>query len=215
MRIQILNQNTIVSHGRVQAVTAGLQIQIDRDFAPAYGITAKLTATKEDNGDIPIYLVDEVPDAPPGALAWHTVDDKNRPFGILPIKLIMAEEGIIGPTLSHELTELLADPDIVKTAITMFRGERHEIAYEVADPVEADTYTITTKHGDIRVSNFVLPSWFNSTAQGPYDYMELLKAPLTLTAGGYMQYLENGQWKQIQAEDSHNHPFTRISRGRS
>lgn len=36
------------------------------------------------------------------------------------------------------------------------------------------------------VSNYVLPSWFDPNGKYPYDRMGLLKAPLTMTAGGYM-----------------------------
>jgi hypothetical protein len=58
---------------------------------------------------------------------------------------------------------------------------RRLYALEVADPVEAGTYRI----GDITVSNFVLPSWFDPGAPGPYDQLGALRAPFALDDGGY------------------------------
>lgn len=37
----------------------------------------------------------------------------------------------------------------------------------------------------VPVSNFVLPAFFNRWADGPYDYLGVLKAPFSLAKGGY------------------------------
>jgi hypothetical protein len=216
--VQRLNQSTLVNKWWLALVAAGLQVQLTRDFKPAYGVDAAVVDTTVDNGTWPIYLVDSVADAPPGALAWHTVDDKGRPYGIIPVKLVIVDETFIGPTISHELLELLADPTCDRIAPAIYpigSGKATSVAYEVADPCEDGVYEVPTPGGPVRVSDFVFPSWFENDGKGPYDFMSTLKGPLTLSPGGYMQYMRDGEWHQVQAREmqpSHNHPHTRFNR---
>lgn len=205
MRIQLLNTSTALSPDRLASITAATQTQITRDFAPAWGISATLTATTKDNGDIPIHVVDTDADAPPDALAWHTVDNRNRPYGIIPMKVILADGADAGPTIGHEVLELMADPLCNKTSIGPRPNSKVGHAwwsFEDCDPVENDSYAI----GSEQVTNFVLPSWFQAGSKGPWDHMGKLHAPFTLTSGGYAQYTLNGRsWKQIVKNELAQH----------
>jgi hypothetical protein len=201
--IQILNQSTLISDQQLAPIVAALQVQVDRDFTPIYNIGASLTLTSEDNGMTPIYVVDTAADAPPNALAWHTVDDNHRPFGIIPMKTVLDDGADAGPTISHELLELLADPrvDVAKVAVwPPTSQDPANIAYEDCDPVENDSYPITTSSGTANVSNFVTPPWFVPHSQGPWDFLKKLNAPLMLTSGGYLQWQRAGSsWHQVDA----------------
>jgi hypothetical protein len=162
-----------------------------------------LKLTDADNGMTPIHIVDTVSDAPSGALAWHTVDDKKRPYGIIPMKIVRSDRADPGPTISHELLELMADPTctLSKLAVWPPASQRAaSISYEVCDPVENNAYQIKTKSGAAKVSNFVLPSWFAPRSERPWDHLNKLKGPLTLTSGGYLEWLRSGQrWHEVDA----------------
>lgn len=196
--IQILNQSMLMSNVKLAQIIEALQIQVSRDFASVYNIDAKLTLTTQDNGDIPIYIVDTVADAPAGALAWHTVNDKGLPYGIIPMKIVLDDGENPSPTISHELLELLADPYCNTTKTAVYKDKKSLLAYEDCDPVESDAYIV---HG-IHVSNFVFPSWFVVGAKGPYDFMRKLTAPLSMTKGGYLQYEVGGAWNQVVDDDT-------------
>ena len=220
--IQILNKQTLVPVEKLADLVEALQIQIDRDFVPAYGseYAGTLTLTTDDNGTIPLYLYDTIADAPEGALAWHDVDDKGRPFGMVPTKLALDEEGDIAATVGHELLEMLRDMMIDQKIETTYQGKDNvPIAVEDCDPVESDTYPITVNSGKIvQMTNFVLPAWFDaSNATGPWDFLGKLTAPLTIDAGGYMQYQDSdGGWHQVTErklmQRSHSHEVTRFHR---
>jgi hypothetical protein len=100
-------------------------------------------------------------------------------------------------TASHELLEMLADPDISRCYQTS-NSRFH--ALEVGDPVEADDdgYDV---YG-LRMSNFILPSWFGQNgvpANGRFDYRGLLDKPLSLRPDGYASWWEGGSWHQVDA----------------
>jgi hypothetical protein len=202
-QIQILNKSTLISNASLSRIVAALQVQVNRDFTPIYNVGATLTLTSQDNGMTPIYIVNTVAGAPPGALAWHTVDNQGRPYGIIPMRIVLQAGAAPGPTISHELLELMADPTTNTSKVAVWPPNSRlpaNIAYEDCDPVEDDSYSITTPRGAAGVSNFVLPSWFVPNSQGPWDFLQRLSGPLTMTPGGYLQWQRSGgPWNQVEA----------------
>ena len=202
--IQILNKSNLITDAELKPIVAALQKQVDEHFAPAYHLSAKLVLTDKDNGMTPIHIVDSVADAPSGALAWHDVDNKGRPFGIIPMKIVRKDRAHPGPTISHELLELMADPGCELYRLTLWppKSQRQaSVAYEVCDPVEDNEYPIKTTAGTAKVSNFVLPSWFLPESKRPWDHLKKLTAPLKMTHGGYLQWHRTGtHWRTINAK---------------
>ena len=106
---------------------------------------------------------------------------------------------LVSVTFSHEVLEMLADPDI---NLMIQKGPRG-YAYEVCDAVEDDSlgYDIN----GVRVSDFVYPQYFETfwkKGATTFDHRGHLNGPVpTLTHGGYMGYLDfaTGRWKQITA----------------
>jgi hypothetical protein len=203
-RIQILNTSTLITNAQLAPIVAALQVQVDRDFTPIYDIDANLTLTSQDNGSIAIMVVDTVADLPPNALAFHSVDNNGNPFGAIPMQVVLDDGEDPGPTISHELLELLADPFINASKMAVWPPTSRRpanIAYEDCDPVENDSYAVTTPTGTANVSNFVLPNWFVPRSEGPWDFLKKLNGPLSLTPGGYLQYQRaGGAWNQVQAD---------------
>jgi hypothetical protein len=61
---------------------------------------------------------------------------------------------------------------------------------EVCDPVQNDSYEID----GVAVSNFVTKRYYDPLApkRSQFDWMRKLKAPFTMTEGGYQQIRKNG-----------------------
>lgn len=118
----------------------------------------------------------------PGALGFHTDD-----LGIVYGRVLAQGPDDTSVTLSHECLEELIDPTC--DAWRPMGGGRL-VALEVADPVENDTYTVPiTLAGverTVKLSNYVLPRWFDPSALGALDYMRTLAEPFAMSPGGYM-----------------------------
>ncbi len=229
--IQIINQSTVVNDADFQAAVAACQRQANEHFAPAWGGLA--VALQTITADIAKPLVYETPSTGttsvnPGAETIYILDDADQqgvlgyhelsadvPVGFVFAKTTAADDQAWQVTLSHELLEQLADPYCATCAVVAFGpgSGRHghvsnaAVEYEVCDPVENDQYMID----GVPVSNFVLPAWFQPAtgAVGPYDYLQKLHAPLTMTAGGYIGYTTDlKSWKQT-AQPQRAHHYAR------
>lgn len=224
-KITIVNQSSVVSAHDFAAAVDACQRQVNEHFAPAWGgLAAQLVAQQaaslhapQDVAGEAIYVLDDSDQQ--GALGYHELTATDSPVGYVFAKTTIEAGDLWQVTLSHELLEQIADPYIdtcvevqlpqgapapgVVGLVGHRRNQTALVAYEVADPVENDTYMID----GVPLSNFVLPAWFQSPAtpgvQGPFDYLQKLTAPLTLTAGGYISYATRlGAWQQLSARQS-------------
>jgi hypothetical protein len=139
-----------------------------------------------------IWIVDSAADLQ-NALGAHWIDpDTGLPTGKVLVDVILANGGTLtdGPVsvsaiASHEILELRADPS---ANINVAMPDGRMVAYESADPVEDGGYPVILHDRSlVWVSNYVLPDWFNvGSKTRRFDKMGLLKAPFTMTDGGYM-----------------------------
>lgn len=210
IKISISNQSTLFKDIDLPALANALQIQVARDFFPAWGVTAEIFYTP--TGAHPtadhwvLALLDDADQA--GALGYHDVTPAGLPLGKAFVRTTQADGGQISVTVSHELLEMLGDPQINLAAQdgNIFWG------YEVADAVEsdADGYEITIPAGwagagaKVLVSDFVYPSWFETfRTVGPFDFGTKLTAALELSPGGYISFLDLNNlalgWQQKNA----------------
>ena len=188
--IAIQNLSTVQTDAAVQAAVVALQIQLDRDWQPAWGTTATLMFYSR-NQTIPstywpIYILDNTDTS--GALGYHSELVGGRPYGRVFAKTAAQYGYSWTVTLSHELLELMADPYVNLTVFNQTSNKAGRIyAFEVGDPVEADMFGYTIN--GILVSDFVFPSWFDSyqTTRGTrYDQTNHVTAPFQILTGGYM-----------------------------
>ena len=192
--ISIVNISTILTDAQILPVVAAIQVQVDRDFAPAWGMPANLVFVPKGQTPAPTSWVVRVMDTSdqPGALGYHDMTAANMPEG----KIFVADDKKYGlswsVTLSHEILEMLGDPYINNTIFIQETATTGKLfAFEMCDSVEDDTmgYTVNS----ILVSNFVLPAFYESNrAPGStkFDYRGVLKAPLSIAQGGYMSVFE-------------------------
>lgn len=210
--ITIVNQSTVVNAADFRACVAALQKQLDQHVAPAWsGATAQLVAVQGDPsapqqpaGET-IFILDDSDQQ--GALGYHELTPGDVPVGYCFAKTCLDNQTNWQSCLSHELIEQLLDPlvdsCIVVSAFPLSvhgytRNVPAVVVFEACDPVENDEYPID----GVPVSNFVLPSWFQSLdtpgLQGPYDYLQKLTSPLSMTPGGYIAYTRNlRSWQQV------------------
>jgi hypothetical protein len=217
INISIINASTVLSDAEIRPVVDALQKQVSNDFRPAWGIDAKLnfvpgTATPPP-GAWWLAILDDSDQA--GALGYHDLTSEGLPLGKVFAGTDLKYGYTWSVTASHELLEMLADPNINLTVLLQNSETAGTLyAYEVCDACEADTdgYDI----GAVRVSDFVFPSWFEDfRAEGStqFDQTNRIQSPLQLLSGGYIGAFEvtaGSGWHQVTAEKL---PANLLSRG--
>jgi hypothetical protein len=209
INISVINASTVLSDSEVQKVMPALQTQVHRDFAPAWGIDAELGfvphGAHPPSGTWWLVVLDNSDQA--GALGYHDLTRQGQPLGKVFAKSDMQYGLQWSVTASHELLEMLADPDINLTAFVEKDAAHGRLyAYEVCDAVEADN--LGYKIDGVLVSDFVFPAWFESFRKKDstqFDYCKLVKQPFQLLEGGYIGIYDvnaGGGWTQLTAEVS-------------
>lgn len=200
--VYIKNRSTAISEAMLQTALPALQKQVSRDFAPAWGIDAKLVQLAAHDPVPPggwlLVLLDDADQA--GALGYHDLTPAGAPMGKVFARTTLEAGGLWTVTCSHELLELLADPNINLVAF----DERHHrlYAYEVCDAVEADE--LAYEIDGVMVSDFVLPGWFEPTHVAPgerFAFRSDVRRPFSLLPGGYIGIydLRHRRWDQLMA----------------
>jgi hypothetical protein len=152
IKIAILNPSTVVKDADVQSALPAFQSQVSDDFAPVWGIDADLRLVpqggKPNSGEWWIAILDDSDQA--GALGYHDLTTDGLPLGKVFAKTDLTYGENWTVTTSHELLEMLADPNINLTVFDESQSGGRLYAYEVCDPCEADAFAYE-KSGD-RVS---------------------------------------------------------------
>lgn len=130
-------------------------------------------------------------------MGYHTITNQGQPIGYTFAKTDMAFQEEPSTTLSHELLEMMGDPDVNKVA-TVELADTHktrQYMYENCDAVEALSYKI----GNTLVSDFVTPQWFipSSHIGTQFDYLNKVSTPFQLLEGGYIGYNDGDGWQQL------------------
>lgn len=207
IQISVINESTAVSDADAKMAVAALQTQVKRDFAPAWGVDADLTFVP--TGDTPaagtwwLTILDNSDQA--GALGYHDLTPDGLPLG----KVFAGSDIQYGykwtVTASHELLEMLGDPDIDLTVFVQPDNRSGTLyAYEACDACEADQFGYDIN--GITVSDFVFPAWFETFRQPgstQFDFQKQIRQPLQLLAGGYIGVFDvtaGTGWHQVTAE---------------
>lgn len=204
--IAILNATTVLADSAFPPVVAALQKQVSGDIAPEWGTDAQLVfVPKGHKPPATAWLcafTDNADEA--GALGYHDMTAHGMPIGKVFVKTTQSDGGIWTVTASHELAEMLGDPNINRVA-TLERGKAMRLyALELADAVEADElgYAID----GVQVSDFVTQEWFdpNVTHTRATSFRSHVQGAFTLAAGGYIGYFDvkgGSGWQQEVADD--------------
>lgn len=228
LTIYVANRSTQVSDADARTMTAACGKQLAQHVAPAHGFTPIPVLYLERNAPLPtaqariITVQDTLDD--PQALGYHTEDTKGgggHIWGVVGTRIAMQQgaKALTGPysissILSHEVIEMWADPFC---SGWFDSGRGFLVAYELGDPVQSDYYNLD----GVAVSNFVTAQWFNPMAPrgSQFDYLGKLKAPFTMSKGGYWVQTTAGRVTQKFGEqmpkwlrEAKLRPNTRTSR---
>lgn len=193
------NESTMVTDQQVYDVIKAIQVQVTRDFFPAWSINAQLNTWDVHQAATQWQLIflDDTDQA--NALGYHMLTPNGLPLAKVFVKTTFNAGLRWSVVASHEVLEMLVDPYCDKVIFNQDTPNTGTMfACEVCDPVESDEMGYDV--GSIRVSNFIYPSWFQPGMQGPYDFLGQIAAPLTIGTNGYMSFFKvgqnNNQWQQ-------------------
>lgn len=219
INIDIINESTVVTDAQVKELVDALQVQVDRDFGPIWGIGANLNAVAKGQTANPnnwwLCVLDSSDMS--GALGYHDLTETGKPLG----KSFAKDDLKYGlswtVTVSHELLEMILDPyinDVIFAQTTDTAGTL--FSKEVCDAVEDDSFGYMI--GNVLVSDFQLPAWFESNRapnSTQFSFKNNVHAPFALAKGGYIGAFDvtNGKgWTQITAEESPSYRATNSRR---
>lgn len=215
IEISVINSSTVLTDNEVSNVVPVLQKQVTQDFYPVWGVDAHLTFVASGDDPAPgswwLTILDDSDQA--NALGYHDITNEGLPLG----KVFAGSDLKFGSswtiTASHELLEMLADPDINLTAFVQTSNTAGTLyAYEVCDACEGDQFGY--KIDGVDVSDFVYPSWFESFRKGhtQFDHRKHIHKPFHLLKDGYIGVFDvssGSGWHSIMAEKAMASVFSR------
>jgi hypothetical protein len=190
IQISVINESTVLADNDVLPVVAALQKQVTNDFRPVWGTDAELSivpkGAQPPSGSWWLVLLDDSDQA--NALGYHDLTSEGLPIG----KVFAASDLKAGTswtvTASHELLEMLGDPNINLTVFVQNTNTAGILyAYEVCDACEDDS--LGYQIDNILVSDFVYPSWFESfrtEGSTQFDRVNKIQTPFQLLTNGYI-----------------------------
>ena len=208
IQISLINASTVLQDGDISPVVDALQQQVTNHFLPPWGVDAKLTfiptGTPPPPGTWWLTILDDSDQA--GALGYHDLTADGLPMGKVFAGTDLKYGNSWSVTASHELLEMLADPNINLTVLVQTESQTAGslYAYEICDACEADN--LGYKIGNVLVSDFVFPAWFEnfrSPNSTQFDQRSQITAPLQLLPGGYIGVFDisaGSGWHQVTAE---------------
>jgi hypothetical protein len=197
-QVAIISESKLVPADEVARIAAAIQKQVQRDFAPAWNISATVApfAQLEDVplGTWPVIVQDDIGYYAAGI---H-LDHDGQPFALVEAS---DKEGVASLTCSHECLEMLADPFGKRlVAGDSPKPDQGRVVFlvEVCDPSEAATYAYTVDSE--LVSDFYLPSFFDPLAASGvrYSFTGAISEPRSVLQGGYLSWMveETREWWQ-------------------
>ena len=207
IKIAVINASTIIEDDDIPPVIQALQQQVTNDFLPAWGVDANLSFVAAGStppaGSWWLSILDDSDQA--GALGYHDLTPDGLPLGKVFAATDLKYGNSWSVTASHELLEMLADPNINLTVLVQNANTSGTLfAYEVCDACEADN--LGYKIGSVLVSDFVYPSWFEDfRAKGStqFDKCDHIQEPFELLPEGYIgifKVSDGTGWTQLTAE---------------
>jgi hypothetical protein len=208
IHVAVTNESKAMTDAQIGAIVEALQIQVSRDFAPLWGVDAQIAFYPRGKQPADAWWLaafDTSDQA--GALGYHDVTPKGLPLGKAFVGSDIQAGYSPSVTISHELLEMLGDPEI-DMAVQI--GTSTWYAYEACDACEADA--LGYQINGVLVSDFVTPQWFRSNGTAPFDFGKHLKKPLQIAKGGYIGiWTAHGGWTQKTAE---GHVASHLDRAR-
>jgi len=207
IQVSVINESTVLADTDVVPVVAALQKQVTNDFRPVWGTDAELTIVPKDTqppaGSWWLVLLDDSDQA--NALGYHDLTSEGLPIGKVFAASDLKACTSCTVTASHELLEMLGDPNINLTIFVQSSNAAGVLyAYEVCDACEDDS--LGYQIDNVLLSDFVYPAWFESLrtkGSTQFDRMNKIQNPFQLLVNGYIGIFtvnSGSGWTQLTAE---------------
>jgi hypothetical protein len=183
--LALVSETPQVPTSQLGVVASALQVQVLRDFAPAWGITATVDAfDRLDQVPVTYYPMIIRDTLPVNAAGIH-LDQDYTPFALIKA----SNRWTI--TASHEALEMLADPFGNRLhAAESIKPDQARVEYlvEVCDPSEAVAFTY--RINGVVVSDFYLPTFFDpvNNPKVSCSFTGGVTRPLEVREGGYLSW---------------------------
>jgi hypothetical protein len=193
----------------LRKVVRVLQKQVKRDFAPVWEVSADLRVAPSPERARPGAWQIAIFDSAGGDIdGYHELTREGLPLGR--VYLRSARECKLGwsTTASHELLELLANPD---TTRSVFVWEKHHggriYIHEVCDACQDDPFCYAIDK--VYVSDFIYPAWFE-TWRAPrsarFDQAKKLTRPFQVPKGCYSTYFDARRRRWVDNDGTGKRP---------
>jgi hypothetical protein len=177
----------------LRELLAALQEFVDVHFAPVWGVSCRLVATKGFvKGAWAMAFLDDSDQA--SASAYHDLTPEGLPLAKVFVRTIRAHGEEVSVAASHELAEMLVDPAM--NLMSTGPDPRLMYCYETADPVESASFRVR----GVAMSDFVHPAWFETfrkRGSTRFDHLGKVTRPFQMLKGGYQIVFRNGAWKNL------------------
>jgi hypothetical protein len=203
IKVEVINASTVLTDTQVKSALSALQTQVNRDFAPVWGTDAELNFVA--NGASPnphswhLVILNDSDEA--GTLGYHDTTAQGLPIGKVFAGTDLKNGSEWTVTASHELLEMLADPDVNLSVLVQKAANQTLLyAYEVCDPCEPDNFGYEIN--GIRVSDFLYPTWFETFHRSgtvQFDHCKHINQPFQILEGGYINIYNvtsGGGWQE-------------------
>jgi hypothetical protein len=222
--VAVISLTSDISTRSLLQVTAALQKQVMRDFAPQWGISGTVDPFEElesvPSDYHPVVLFGETAElavrleqaiGEPQALDLLARFDRDRLEGIhlnaltrQPFALVSATDAWT-ITLSHEVLEMFADPygnRLVAAQHPTEQEQRVKYLVEVCDPCMSHWYPVN----GVSVSDFYTPRYFDPVEVPGlrYSFTGAIERPIQVLDGGYLTFIDprDSALYQLRAGDA-------------
>jgi hypothetical protein len=190
--IDVINASTRVSDRDARRCVRALEAQVKKHFAPVWNVGAELAfverGAKAHRGAWQLVLLDERN----ASYGYHELTREGLPLGRVFLREAMHTKAGWTVTASHELLELLVDPDTTLGTLVEDRTLGPRVyAYEVCDPVQDDRFAYEVN--GVAVSDFVYPAWFEpwrKPRSARFDHREKLRRPYEVPPSCYASFYD-------------------------
>jgi hypothetical protein len=207
-------------------VSAAIQKQVTRDFAPIWGLPATVDAF-EDLTAVPSDYYRVVVFGEPSELASRlefAIGEENADFLLAAFDAdrltgihlnaftrqpfaVIALTDVWTVATSHEILELIADPygnRLIAARHPTIPNERVRYLLEVCDPCQSTWYPVN----GVPVSDFYTPQYFEPVriAGFRYSFTGRLEYPLDILEGGYLSWIDPRDLALYQLQGGQSEP---------
>jgi hypothetical protein len=189
--IIVVNESTMVSDADLATWTRAVQRQITEQVAPFWGVSATLhnlpKGTPLPAAEMLMVVLDDADTAT--ALGYHDLGPDGQPMGKVFARTTINDGSPDSPSrvLSHEVIELLVDPNLVR----FIDLADAQYLVEVGDPVclPSQGYAID----NVLVSDWATPAYYHFNTDRRFDFRQLLPGPCpAMIHGSYLMFRTNG-----------------------